>query len=248
MKIIQITDLHIAEEGESTHGVAVRENFHSILSTVSSLSPDLVVLTGDLCLDTGNEMTYQWIRSQLDFLAIPYLVIGGNHDHAPLLTKAFNVDHLMVGDELFYKREFGQYTALFLETSSGEMSHNQLDWLNLELQKPHDNIIIFMHHPPVIGGVPFMDNKYALRNMEEVQSILFNFPHHLNIFCGHYHVEKTLNTRNITVHITPSTYFQIDSHATGFKVDHYRIACREINLRDDGVVESSVIYQKGNTL
>ena len=248
MKIVQITDLHIAEEGEDSYGVDVRQNFQNILATVRSLSPDLIVLTGDLCLNSGNEMTYQWVRSYLDFLEIPYTAIGGNHDHSPILAKAFRIGHLLVGNELFYKRKLGTHTALFLETSVGEVSKRQLDWLEFELQHIDRDAVIFMHHPPVIGGVPFMDNKYALRNMDEVQAIFFNFPHHLTIFCGHYHVEKTLCTRNLTVHITPSTYFQIDPHAEGFKVDHFHVACREINLRDDGVVDSTVIYQEGNTL
>jgi Icc protein len=248
MKIIQITDLHIGEEGENTHGVDVRQNFQNILATIRPLSPDLIVLTGDLCLNTGNELTYQWVRSHLDFLEIPYTAIGGNHDLSPLLAKAFHIPHLLVGNELFYKRKFGNQTIFFLETSLGEASKKQLEWLDNELKEINQDAVIFMHHPPVIGGVPFMDNKYALRNMSEVQSILFNFPHHLTIFCGHYHVEKTLCARTLTVHITPSTYFQIDAHAQGFKVDHFRVAFREINLRDDGVVESSVIYQEGNKI
>ena len=128
------------------------------------------------------------------------------------------------------------------------MSKKQLHWLEQQLGRIDRDAVIFMHHPPVTGGVPFMDSKHALQNMHEVHAILFNFPHHLTIFCGHYHAEKTLCSRNLTVHITPSTYFQIDTHAQGFKVDHYRIACREINLRSDGVVESMVIYQEGNKI
>ncbi len=248
MKIVQITDLHIAEEGEDTHGVDVRQNFQNTLNLVRSLSPELIVLTGDLCFDTGNEHIYQWVRSHLDFLQIPYTAIGGNHDLSPMLAKVFKLEHLLVGKELYYRREINGRPVLFLETSTGIMSANQLDWLEHELANLQEDVVVFMHHPPITGGVPFMDNKYALRNMEAVQSILFNFPHHLTIFCGHYHVEKTLCIRNLTVHITPSTYFQIDAHADGFKVDHYQIACREINLRDDGVVESMVIYQDGNKL
>ena len=91
-----------------------------------------------------------------------------------------------------------------------------------------------------------MDMNHALRNMHDIQQLFFGFPHHLSIFCGHYHVEKTLNIRNLTVHITPSTYFQIDWRHEGFKVDHLRIALREINLRRDGVVESTVLYFDGN--
>ncbi|HFA51282.1 MAG TPA: metallophosphoesterase [Bacteroidetes bacterium] len=246
MKIVQITDLHVADEGVGTNGVDVRQNFQAVLKTTRSLAPDLIVLTGDLCYDVGEERTYRWIRSHLDFLKIPYTAIGGNHDSSSMLAKAFHIDHLLVGNELFYRRELEGWNVLFLETSVGELSEKQLLWLEIELSKIGRDAVIFMHHPPIISGVPFMDNKHALRNMAEVQAVLFNFPHHLSIFCGHYHVEKVVCQRNLTVHITPSVFFQIDWHAEGFKVDHHRIGLREINLRNDGVVESTVIYQQGH--
>ena len=246
MKIIQLTDLHIGKEGEGGFGVDVRKNFLDILKTVRALAPDLIVLTGDLCFDTGDPHIYQWIKSHLDFIKIPYTAISGNHDQSSMLAKAFRIEHLMVGNELFYCRQYGGQTVLFLETAVGEISREQLRWLENELSHIDHNALIFMHHPPVISGVPHMDNNYALRNMEEVQEVLFNFPHHLNIFCGHYHVEKTLSVRNLSVHITPSTYFQIDWHTEGFKVDHFRIALREIIFRQGGVLEISTHYQEGN--
>ena len=88
MKIIQITDLHIGEEGEDSHGVDVRQNFQDILKTIRHIGPDLIVLTGDLCLNSGNPRIYQWVRSHLDYLGIPYTAIGGNHDLSPQLAKS----------------------------------------------------------------------------------------------------------------------------------------------------------------
>ena len=248
MKIVQLTDLHIPSEGEDTHGVDVLQNFQDIINTVRELSPDLVVVSGDVCLQKGDAAIYQWVRSHLDFLRIPYTAIGGNHDDPVLLANAFQIGHLLKGNELYYARELNGQPVFFLETSYGFVSENQLAWLHEELSVLEKDAVIFMHHPPLSGGVPFMDNNHALRNMDEVQAILFNFPHHLTIFCGHYHVDKTICKKNLTVHITPSTYFQIDGKAEGFKVDHYRIVCRDINLRSDGAVDSMVIYRDGNKI
>jgi Icc protein len=93
-----------------------------------------------------------------------------------------------------------------------------------------------------------MDENYPLQNMDVVQGILFNHLRPLPIFCGHYHVEKTLCARNLTIHLTPSTFFQIDWSSRNFKIDHFRTALREIILRPDGIVESTVIYYEGNKL
>ncbi|MEK7256136.1 MAG: metallophosphoesterase [Bacteroidota bacterium] len=246
MKIIQITDLHVASETEYTHGVNVRQNFLDILKAAKSLEPDFLVLTGDLCYDIGEAPIYQWMKPHIDNIGIPYSVIGGNHDDSVLLANAFKVPHLLVGEELFFKRLFGEYTALFLETSKGFVSDAQLAWIDHELSKTDENLVIFMHHPPAISGVPHMDINYALQNMDAVQQVLSSYPRQVPIFCGHYHVEKTLCLRNLTIHITPSTYFQMDWHEETFRVDHLRIALREINLRNDGVVESTVVYYDGN--
>jgi len=247
-KIVQITDLHIGHEGQATMGVDVRQNFQDLIHTIRRLSPDLIVVTGDICYDVGEAPIYQWVRSHLDYLQIPYTAIAGNHDEPMMLAKEFSIDHQINGGQLFFKRKIGGKPVLFLGTAIGEVEASQLNWLRNELADIDEDAIIFMHHPPVNGGVAFMDGKHGLRNMPELQEVLFNFGHRLTIFCGHYHVEKTIHLKNLTVHITPSAYFQIDWKAQEFKVDHHRIGLREIKLRDDGAVESTVIYQEGNKM
>jgi 3',5'-cyclic-AMP phosphodiesterase len=248
MKIVQLTDAHISHENTNTFGVDVRQNFLDILKAVRTIAPDFIVLTGDLCFDKADPQIYRWIKSHLDFLKIPCIAIGGNHDDSVTLAGVFEMEHLLVADELYFKRMLGSDCVLFLDTSTGIVSDTQLKWLDHELGLLEKDTVIFMHHPPLPGGVPYMDTNYPLQNMEDVQKILFDFRHHLSIFCGHYHVEKTLAIRNITVHITPSTYFQIDWRTDGFKVDHLRIALNEIQLRKDGVVDSTVVYFDGNKI
>ena len=102
-----------------------------------------------------------------------------------------------------------------------------------------------MHHPPMEAGVPFMDGKYPLQDMEAVQAVLFEHPHRIAIFCGHYHVEKSLQLRNLNVFITPSSFFQIDQFSPEFKVDHHSIALRVIDVVG-GQLRTTVRYLRGN--
>ena len=247
MTIIQITDLHIGHEGDETHGVDVRENFLKILKEIETRQPDSLVLTGDLCLMDGNVDIYAWIKKHLDKLSIPYEVIAGNHDDSAILAKAFGKIADLHDTELFFKRRIGNKTCLFLDSSIGELSSNQLLWLGKELRELQEDVLIFMHHPPVNGGVVFMEKKYAMRGREQLQSVLFNYGQAVTVFCGHYHVEKTICQQNTTVHITPSTYVQINDKAEDFTVDHHRIALREINF-DNYAVRSTVRYFNGRKL
>lgn len=241
MRILQITDLHVGLEGEDTYGVDVRSNFLKILASVRSLEPDHLVVSGDLCYRVGNKNIYSWLKTELDNLAIPYDLISGNHDDPAMIAQTFAYNGRLKGGELYYINEIGGEPVLFLDTTTAVVSNKQLSWLKEQLATYQQDLIIFMHHPPVIGGVPFMDSKHYLRNMEEVQAIFTAHPFNLSIFTGHYHVEKTIRYENLEINITPSCFFQIDQQSPEFKVDHYRVGFRKIEL-ENKMLRHSVCY------
>lgn len=230
MKIIQITDLHIDVEGELPFDIDVRRNFLKIINKVKALAPDHLVISGDLCYRDGDETIYQWIKEVVDATEISYSVISGNHDNSNMMAKVFELEHLMTDDELFFAKKIGKTTLLFLDSSQGAHSAKQLNWLKRQLKNAKGELFVFMHHPPILAGVPFMDNKYALQDIDAIQEIFFSYPNNINIFTGHYHVEKTLRIKNLLIQITPSLFFQIDQKSDDFKVDHHHIALREIDI------------------
>ncbi|MFN7115270.1 MAG: metallophosphoesterase [Saprospiraceae bacterium] len=230
MRIIQLTDLHVGEEGAQSFGVDVRANFLKILQAAKALQPDRLVITGDLCLHTGVTVIYQWLKEHLDDSGIPYDVISGNHDDPALMAEVFDVQQSLRQGELYFNRECAGRTVLFLDTTVASMSEKQLEWLRRQLSLMQDDAVIFMHHPPMLANMPWMDSKYPFRLTDAFQEICFAHPYPINVFCGHYHIEKTVQQHNLTMHITPSCYFQIDPHALEFKIDHYQIALREIEI------------------
>jgi len=241
MRIVQITDLHVGREGEDTYGVDVRSNFLKILEAVREKKPNYLVLSGDLCYRDGESEIYHWIKSQMDTLDIPYEILSGNHDDPVMLARAFKREELLKGKELYFVKTFEGRPVIFLDTTTGVVSQKQLQWLKSELQRLDGEAMVFMHHPPLEAGVPFMDQRHGLQNKEEVQSVFFEHPHNINIFTGHYHVEKVIRKRNIVVHITPSCFFQIGQQSPNFEVDHYRIGLREISW-NNGIMMNAVHY------
>ena len=241
MKIIQITDLHVGQAGEETFDVDVRGNFQRALSATRKLAPDHLVISGDLCFRDGERDIYQWIKGELERSALPYDIIPGNHDDPRLLAEVFGRQDLLNNGELYYQRFLAGQRVIFLDTSEGRVSPPQLEWLGRRLAECDHDLILFMHHPPLPGGVPYMDGKYALQNMAEVQAVFAGFPYRINIFVGHYHVDKIISSGNLSVYITPSTFFQISQHHIEFKVDHRRPGFREIMI-DAGVLRSTVVY------
>lgn len=247
MRILQITDLHIGGVHEDTFGIDVRKNFNTILDKARSSAPDHIVITGDLCYESGNKDVYNWIHAKLESLNIPYSIIAGNHDNSSMMAEVFGLNNLMQKESLYYNLQFEGHKVLYLDTSRDVLPKDQLQWLKAELSNGEGRVVIFMHHPPAQVGVPFMDENYPLKNYEEVQKILLEVDREIHVFCGHYHIEKTLKIENLNIHITPSTFFQLDQQSESFKVDHHKIAYRELDWSSSGF-DTQVHYFQGHNL
>ncbi len=243
MRIVQITDTHIGAEGENTRDVDVRVNFVAMLEVALRVQPDYLVFTGDLCYDTSNTFVYNWIKTHLDALALPYDLIPGNHDDPALMARVFEREHLLLPDgEMAFVRPWGGLQFFFLDTSPGFLSEAQADWLQHKLSGARGRQVIFMHHPPLPAGMPFMDGRYPLLNPDVFRRAVAGYADPVHVFCGHYHIEKTVHEGALHVHITPSTFFQIDPFNEKFAVDHYRPALRVIDIDDEGRLLHSVRY------
>ncbi len=62
-----------------------------------------------------------------------------------------------------------------------------------------------------------------------------------NIFCGHYHTDKTIIKEGKNIVITPSTMFQLSTDQIEYKVDSYRAGWRLIEW-DGAQLKTSVFY------
>ena len=242
MRIAFLTDLHLGADGDLVQNVDVRQNFLKALDYLADLKPNCLVLGGDICDTTGNQETYEWVRTQIDKLPFPNYIIAGNHDDPVLLASVFNKRHDVHTGELYYALPLEGRPALFLDSSKGFFSNNQWDWLREYMLALRDtNVVIFMHHPPLPADVAFMDRKYAFRQSEEFLELVRELPCHVTVVCGHYHVEKVVQRGNLLVLLTPSTFYQMKQDALEFAIESYRIGIREVNLTTHGT-NSAVFY------
>lgn len=236
-KICLLTDLHIDMEGFIFNGINARTNFINVLNEAVTKSPEIIILAGDLCNKQGSIEIYQWVKSKMDSVGIPYYCIPGNHDNSIILKDIFHNDVEGSSCELFYVKEIQGHTLVFLDTSLGSMSERQYDWLREVVTNIKGDVTIFMHHPPVLAMVKHMEPKYAFQQMDIFQTFCAAFPDKkFHIFTGHYHFERTIALGNITTYISPSTYLQIHPDSEEFKIYSDRIGYREIRLTDSSVV------------
>ncbi len=242
LNISLLTDLHIDVEGFLFHGINARTNFVSVLHEAVCQKPDLIILAGDLCNKVGDLEIYQWIKRHMDATGIPYYCIPGNHDDASLMKKVFYQAEFGTENELYYVKEWNGHSLIFLDTSQAKMSDRQYIWLKEKVQESQKDVLIFMHHPPVLAGSKHMEPKYAFQQMDAFQAMCSEFGDKcFTLFTGHYHLERTIQKGNMTTFISPSTYLQIHPDFDDFRLYHNRIGYREILLDSQGLI-TNVVY------
>ncbi len=243
-RIIQISDLHIAAAGEYPHGNDSRQTFISTLDLIERVMPiDMIVVTGDIAHHTLDNSICSWIDLHLSAFEVPVHIVPGNHDNTKLIASFFSkLDHLQ-GDELFYSIRQDQRHFIFLDTADHSISDFQLMWLRdllSECSHSRQHPVIFMHHPPCISGSLFMDRKYPFKRSEEFGEVLQIYNDIIPIFCGHYHIAKTVTWNNAVIFVTPSSCFEIDPFSSSFTLEAVPPGLRVIDLTDHGI-QSSVL-------
>jgi len=158
----------------------------------------------------------------------------GNHDHLVRMTKVFNPpDSDVSQDMLYFSRLISDKLLLFLDSSPYRIARQQLEWLQSKLTHYKKQVLLFIHHPPLLCDCQFMDQHHALLNINEVWKVLAKLPQIQHIFCGHYHAAKTVRRNNKFIHLTPSTIFQIDMENPHFTIEHTRPGWRIIHWGEE---------------
>jgi Icc protein len=234
--IAQITDMHIGADNVNYRGINVRKQFLEVLPVLAKKPLDLLILSGDLAAVEGEPEAYAWIKKTLADFPVPYIVMAGNHDHAIRMKEAFDLPNNELSEGmLYFSRIINDRCLLFLDSSSCRVAKQQLDWLIEQRDEDQEPALLFIHHPPIKCGCPFMDEYHALQNIDETWQILKQLPKTKHIFCGHYHTEKTVNRNGKFIHLAPSTAFQIGTKTPEFAIEHTKPGWRIIEWIDKKV-------------
>ncbi len=245
MRIAFLTDLHLGLAGQRPLSVDVRQNFLDALDFLTELKPDVLVIGGDVCYDTGEAEIYRWFREQVAARPYPWYAIAGNHDSSPLMARELGLEAHLHGEEVYFSTSFGDTTALFLDTAKGVCSETQWTWLRARVAELQGGeALIFMHHPPVPAGVEYMDTNYPFRESEKFLETIQPL-RRVTVVCGHYHAEQVVQRGDLTVFLTPSLFFQMKHDPAECVFDHFRMGIREINLGPEGLT-TAVHYLDGN--
>lgn len=196
----------------------VEARFLAVLREAAAYAPDALFVTGDCCAQEPVASVYTRMAPLIHSLGVPVYLIPGNHDDRAMLRAAYDLPGKNQ-EPICYEHTLGGETFLFLDSSTGVVGDDQLNWLEAALASRR-NANVVMHHPPIPCGVEHMDAMYPLRSPERLLHLLTRDGSRHRIFCGHYHASRTVMYRNLEVYLCPPTSFFIDPRGEGFKLQH----------------------------
>jgi len=215
--IIQITDTHILPPGEMLYGVT--DSAANLRGTVTQINrmrprPDAVLITGDL-VEGPDEASYRHFIELIKALEIPAYVIPGNHDDPQMMLREFadTAYFPAIDDTIQYAIEDLSFKVLALNSHSNgtelpEFGEQRLSWLQDQLERSSEPVLIAIHHPPMTTGIELIDMGGS-EWFQGLKSMLCGYPQVKLVICGHCHIDLSGRIGHIPVYMASATSHQL---------------------------------------
>jgi Icc protein len=244
MRLIQLSDTHIFNDtsGELL-GQNTAKSFEAVLALLQAqetVSPDMLIITGDLSQDE-TDGAYRYIAKSLLPFKCPTYWIPGNHDAPDLMQKAFAQTHLKEDKAILW----GKWLFILLNTHypkhvPGLLGRTELSRLEYYLsQHPEQHTLIFMHHHPVPAGSKWLDNL-GLKNAQDFFDIVDRHSQIRGIICGHIHQVLETQRQGVPILSAPSTSIQFKVNSEHFALDNLNPGYRWFELEPNGTFTTGV--------
>ncbi len=181
MKLVWLTDIHMMLDGEMLLGHSPEHHLQLAIDDINTHHHDAMfcVITGDLA-ENPNTETYEYLRTVLERLNVPYLLMIGNQDDRDIVLEKFTFPASRLDGFVQYSVETPEGLIVCLDTHKpgegyGELCGLRLDWLRETLEKAGEiPSYVFMHHPPDHLGLPMFDDD-VLESGDEFLWLLGNY-------------------------------------------------------------------------
>ena len=218
LDIVQVSDTHISVDRADTSYKALSSSRALLADIIKQINDikglDFVLFTGDM-VDSATMDNFDAYYREIEKLSYPTLNAFGNHEFYGEMTKdevlstVQNYNRNYTFNDTYYAiSPKSDYRIIVLDstiknnTSQGELSYEQLRFLDDELSQNQDKIVVIaMHHPSV---EPFAASEHALINANEFNNILLKYKNPIVVLSGHYHATKLRHFGNLVFVSTPA--------------------------------------------
>ncbi|MCW8924889.1 MAG: metallophosphoesterase [Xanthomonadales bacterium] len=240
--IAQITDCHLPA-ARKTHyrGIDAWANLERLLARLKAHKPDLVLATGDLSEDASTA-SYRGLRDLFWKLRVPVLALPGNHDDADLMAQFFPSSP---SDTPCYSYHGGWQIIRLNSCATGKphgrLSDNTLQQLQATLEQDSGRPrLLALHHQPVLVNSPWID-KHRLLEPEPLLQLIDGHADIKAVVWGHVHQVFEADRNGVAMLGSPSSAINGVPGMDTFTADTLAPACRWLELRGDGSLESRIV-------
>ena len=168
-------------------------------SSIKKTMPDFVVFLGDNVKKSTEEDTIGFMRA-IHSIRTPYYIVLGNNDAHRLsgieketfldIVTTFNRNQ-KDNQKYYYFKPNSDIICVVLDATSdfapskhGEISDEQVEWLDKLLTKYPKRLFIIFHHSPLVP--PRVEYQLSMLNTERYESMLKKYSNVILISSGHY--------------------------------------------------------------
>lgn len=212
--LVHLSDTHFVTPGEFLSGTGhPRDRLSELMNSLvaAEVNPQALIITGDLA-DRGEASAYRELKSVLTPAAkemgAEIVWVMGNHDHRetvrqellgePASAAPYDTTVMLNGLRLIV------LDSTVPGKHHGELSHEQLVWLEQVLSTPApEGSILAMHHPP-LPCVQDLAVTVELRDQDRLAEVVRGTDLR-GILAGHLHYSTTATFAGIPVSVAAAT-------------------------------------------
>lgn len=217
----QISDVHYSSASMNTSYRLTAESSELLQDAINQVNEtpdvDFVMFTGDM-INTPFEKELMKFFTYANQLRYPWYAVLGNHDVCVggnlskklywTLLNSHNKNFSFPKTYYSFVPKKG-YKVIGLDTiidtritANGEISKEELKWLDNELSRSKNDVVLIFMHGPLVE--PLHSQTHLTLNANEVLKVINKYKNPIAIFSGHYHTTKVTQMGNVLNVSTPS--------------------------------------------
>lgn len=217
LSFAQVSDVHF-----SLSDSYLAKYLYFLKGSISKRNPDFVIFLGDN-VDKSREENIIGFMQSVYSLRLPYYIVLGNNDAHQMfgVEKEIYLDIVTTFNHNQKENQRNYYffpnkdvvcvvidaTPDFAPSKHGEISDEQIEWLDKLLEKYPKKIFLIFQHCPLVP--PRVEYQLSMLNAEKYRDMLNKHENIVLICSGHYHQESVFKDEKGIRHISAPAFIDV---------------------------------------
>lgn len=217
LEFAQVSDVHYSLEKKN-----IEKYLYFLSLSIKKKNPEFVMFLGDNVDKSREEDVIGFMRS-IYSIRTPYYIVLGKTDAHKLsgLEKETYLDIVTTfnrnqedGQKYYYFKPNSDFVCVVLDdnpdfaaSKHGQITEEQLTWLENLLEKYPKKLFLIFHHSPLLP--PRVEYQLSMVNTEKYEELLKKHSNIIMVSSGHYHQEAIQKDENGIRHISAPAFQDI---------------------------------------